>query len=38
MLLLAALPLLLGAHQIDEAFVWWSLRGHLSHTVGRVAM
>jgi hypothetical protein len=38
LLLLAALPLLLGAHQIDEAFVWWSLQGHVPHTVGRVAM
>jgi hypothetical protein len=37
-LLLAAMPLLLGAHQIDESLVWWSLRGDVSHTVGRVAM
>ncbi|MCU1493085.1 MAG: hypothetical protein JWO62_849 [Acidimicrobiaceae bacterium] len=35
---LAALPLLLGAHQLDEALVWWSLQGHLSHSVGRVAL
>ncbi len=38
LLLLAATPLLLGAHQLDESLVWWSLQGHLPHTVGRVAM
>jgi len=38
LLLLAGIPLLLGAHQIDEALVWWSLQGHLSREVGRVAM
>jgi hypothetical protein len=37
-LLLATLPLLLGAHQLDESLVWWSLRGDLPHSVGRVAM
>ena len=37
-LLLATTPLLLGAHQIDESLVWWSLQGHLPHSVGRVAM
>ena len=37
-LLLAGLPLLLGAHQLDEAFVWWGLEGHVPHTVGRVAL
>ena len=37
-LLLATTPLLLGAHQIDESLVWWSLDGDVSHTVGRVAM
>lgn len=36
-LALAALPLLLAAHQIDEAFVWWGLQGHVSATVGRIA-
>lgn len=36
-LALATLPLLLGAHQIDEALVWWSLQGHVSLQVGRVA-
>ncbi len=34
----AGLPLILGLHQIDEAFVWWSLQGHFSPAVGRVAM
>lgn len=37
-LALAALPLLLGAHQIDESFVWWGLRGDVPHDLGRVAM
>jgi hypothetical protein len=37
-LALAALPLLLGVHQIDEAFVWWSLQGKVPAEVGRVAM
>ncbi len=37
-LALAALPLLLGFHQIDEAFVWWSLQGIVPHGVGRIAM
>jgi len=37
-LALAALPLLLGFHQIDEAFVWWGLRGDVPHELGRVAM
>jgi hypothetical protein len=36
--LVAALPLLLGLHQIDEAFVWWGLRGNVSSSVGTVAM
>jgi hypothetical protein len=34
---LAALPLLFAAHQLDEAFVWWSLQGHVGADVGRVA-
>jgi len=34
---LAALPLLLAAHQIDEAFVWWGLQGHVPHAVGLTA-
>jgi hypothetical protein len=37
-LALAALPLLLGFHQIDEAFVWWGLQGLVPHEVGRAAM
>jgi hypothetical protein len=37
-LVIAALPLVLGLHQIDEAFVWWGLQGHVSAHVGRVAM
>jgi len=37
-LVLAGLPLLLGAHQIDESLVWWSLQGHVSASVGRTAM
>jgi hypothetical protein len=35
---LAALPLLLGIHQIDEAFVWWGLQGDVPRELGRVAM
>jgi hypothetical protein len=37
-LLLAGLPLILGAHQLDEAFVWWGLQGHVPHEVGRAAL
>jgi hypothetical protein len=37
-LALAALPLLLAAHQLDETFVWWGLQGHVPAGVGRVAM
>ncbi len=37
-MLLAALPLVLGAHQLDEAFVWWGQQGHVSAGVGRVAL
>ncbi len=36
--LLAALPLVLGAHQVVEVFVWWDLQGHVSHDVGRLAL
>lgn len=35
---LAALPFLLAAHQIDEAFVWWGLQGQIPAWVGRWAM
>lgn len=37
-LLLATLPLLLGAHQIIESLVWWSLEGDVPHALGRLAM
>ena len=37
-LAIAGFPLLLGLHQVDEAFVWWGLQGHVSAQVGRVAM
>jgi hypothetical protein len=36
-LALAALPLVLGFHQIDEAFVWWGLQGIVPAGLGRVA-
>jgi hypothetical protein len=35
---LASLPMLLGLHQITEAFVWWGLQGHVAHAVERVAV
>ena len=35
---LASLPLILGAHQIDEAFVWFGLQGHVPTPIGRVAL
>lgn len=35
---LATLPLLLGFHQIVEAFVWWGLQGHEPHALERVAV
>jgi hypothetical protein len=35
---LATLPLLLGAHQVIEAFVWLGLQGHTPHEVERVAL
>jgi hypothetical protein len=34
---LALLPVLFALHQLDEAFVWWALQGHVSTEVGRVA-
>ena len=36
-LALAVLPLMLAAHQVDEAFVWWGLQGHVSAGLGHVA-
>jgi hypothetical protein len=38
LLLLAGLPLLLGAHQLDESLVWWSLLGDVPREIGRIAM
>lgn len=35
---LATLPLLLGAHQVIEAFVWFGLQGHVPHDVERAAL
>lgn len=35
---LAAIPVLLAGHQITEAFVWWGVRGSVSHSIGSVAM
>ena len=37
-LFVAALPVLLGLHQIDEVFVWWGLRGLVPAQVGTAAM
>src|ERR1700733_6980775 len=37
-LLLATMPVVLGFHQLDETLVWWSLQGHVPHSIGRVAM
>ena len=36
--LVAALPVLLGLHQVDETFVWWRLQGHVPAGVGTFAM
>ena len=35
---LASIPLLLGLHQIIEAFVWWGLQGHVAHEIERIAL
>ena len=37
-LLVAVLPLLLGFHQLVEAFVWWGAEGEVPHGIGRAAM
>jgi hypothetical protein len=37
-LAVAALPIVLGLHQIDETFVWWWLQGHVSQLTGHIAM
>ncbi|MEI8049974.1 MAG: DUF6629 family protein [Actinomycetes bacterium] len=34
----AILPVVLGLHQIDEAFVWLSLQGRVPESVGNVSM
>jgi hypothetical protein len=36
--LLAVMPLVLGAHQLIETSVWWQLRGDVPHEIGRIAM
>jgi hypothetical protein len=36
-LIVGALPLLFGLHQLDEAFVWLGLEGHVSMGLGDVA-
>jgi hypothetical protein len=36
-MLLAGLPLVLGAHLLIETLVWWQLRGDVPYEVGRVA-
>jgi hypothetical protein len=36
--LLATLPVLLGVHQLVEAFVWWGVEGHVPQVVGRGAL
>jgi hypothetical protein len=35
---LASLPLLFGAHQLTEAFVWWGLMGKIATSTGHVAL
>jgi Family of unknown function (DUF6629) len=35
---LASIPLILGAHQVVEAFVWWGLQGEVPHGMGRAAL
>jgi len=37
-LVLASLPLLLGAHTIDESVVWWGLRGQVSEPATHTAI
>jgi len=37
-LALAATPLLLAVHEIDEAFVWWGLRGQVSWPIEHAAI
>ncbi len=35
---LASLPVLFGAHQLTEAFVWWGLRGDVDASTGHAAL
>jgi len=35
---IASLPLILGAHQLLEAVVWWNLEGDVPHVFGTVAL
>lgn len=35
---LASLPVLFGAHQLTEAFVWWGLRGEVAASTGHTAL
>jgi hypothetical protein len=35
---LASLPVLFGAHQLTEAFVWWGLRDEVSASTGHAAL
>jgi hypothetical protein len=37
-LIFAAVPLVLGFHQLDESLVWWGLEGHIPHIIWRLAM
>jgi hypothetical protein len=37
-ILFASLPLLFGLHQVDEAFVWLGLQGHVSESLERVGV
>lgn len=35
---LASLPVLFGAHQVTEAFVWWGLKGDVAASTGHTAL
>ena len=35
---LASIPVLLGLHELTEAFVWWGLQGHIAHSIERIAL
>jgi hypothetical protein len=37
-ILVASLPLMFGLHQVDEAFVWLGLQGHVSESLERVGI